>query len=215
MGKKKGSARNKVRGNAISNRNGRRGNLGTSNGNSNGTATTTTTTTSAVTTAMITRIMEPSTMPTKNVKDKDIVLQRLRQRYGGTTENDIQTEIHRNKDSALAALPHHVYTGIHLYTKYKVFNMVVSTLIDFFADLPPEVEEQAISEQQQLQDIYTKYGLSDRDMHNYFQQAAWDAISYYLVSRSLLNPKPSNKTASSYIVDALTCVEKDTSVVTV
>jgi ubiquinone/menaquinone biosynthesis C-methylase UbiE len=219
MGKKKASERSKARISTGSNRNSQ-----LSNGGANtdgGTAMTTTTTTTTTAPKLTpTTITVPAADTNLTDDDRNELKRQMYQLYGGVSLYDIGPGLQHRTLSNLAALPPYVNEALQVYTTCKKYQYIVSNfpVDDHIRCLRmnklPAKPGLIKLEQQKLQDLYTKHGMSDRDMHNFFQETRWDAYAYYYAAQSLLNPEPSKNNprvvkACSYIVDAMTSMEDD------
>jgi ubiquinone/menaquinone biosynthesis C-methylase UbiE len=210
MGKKKGSIRDKGRNIAgtCSNRNCRGGNRGTTTTDNRATTAATTTTTTTA---------QSTTLPFKTLTERERmeVLLRVRQHYGGINEEEKKEGRHRLIYGKFEALPPPVLMAVKLYTKWKKYDLITSRMsYDEQINVPPEVVQTALLEQQALQELYDEHNLSDQDMHSYYMEFMRDAAAFDMVIRSLLqsrSPTADQRTikACSYIIDAMLKVADD------
>ena len=148
--------------------------------------------------------------PIVSKRDRDIMLQRLQQQYGGTTPSEIATGTQRKMTEYIQQLPLHLQTAVQLYTKLQQYNTTVSKLSIYQqTTMYSHAQMDEIrKDQQQLQTIYTTYALSNIDLHNVLQQMTWDTSAYAKMVQSQLGQMKPNmaqriQMACSYMVEAV------------
>lgn len=115
------------------------------------------------------------------------VQKQVLQHYGGDIARGTQGRI----DRAMAELPPHLRLATGLYQKLQKWNQYVSQLgVLEQTKLSSQEVEGAKRGQQQLDQIMAEHDLTERDLHNVFQQITWDASADAKAARAVTGRMP-------------------------
>ena len=123
--------------------------------------------------------------------NKQGMLKRLEQTYGGTSSQEIAAATEKRVEQAFRTLPPHLQVATQLYQQLQKWNSQVARLtILQQAQLPPSDVEGAQRAQQELDRIYKENNFTEVYLHNLFQRITWDASADFKAARSILGEMP-------------------------
>ncbi len=134
-----------------------------------------------------------SSKTSKQPPSEKQILKQLKQKYGGTSPQDIAKGTQRRIDSALQKQPPHIQLALQIYQQLQPWNYQLSTmsLLDQ-AKIPLEQMEGAQRAQAELDRLMKEHDFTTRDLHNIIQQATWDASADAKAARSITGEMPSD-----------------------
>lgn len=108
-----------------------------------------------------------------NPRDAKRATQQLIERYGGDIGKGTQSRIEESLDS----LEPHLKEAAELYKQVTQFDALITPMIpaDRNRLIPPVQFQMAEADRKKLQSLMEQHSLSERDLHNVFQQITWDA----------------------------------------